>query len=274
MRIVAACVAAFIACSAALASSYDDFARGLATLQQHLPDEAVRLFGAAIAAGDLNSSLLPQAYRGRAQANLLNLQCQDALTDIDAALKLEPNSWEAQSVRGDVEACLGNSSAAEAAYTAAIALQELPSLYWSRGHFRFLQKNYEGAIDDFTREEKQTPDNYYVRLWLELTRLRAGTLDAKTAAKDIGYSDTRDWPGALLDLYAGNKTPERALAAVNDQRGSIKAKQCEADFFVGAWWLGHGNAASAKPLLEKAALDCPPYSVAARDAQRELKALN
>jgi tetratricopeptide (TPR) repeat protein len=273
MRLFAACAVLLITATSAVASSYDDFGRGLTALEQDLPDEAIHSFSAAIAAGDLSPSLLPQAYRGRAQAYMRKQQCRDALPDIDAAIKLE-NTWESQSVRGDVEDCLENFAAAEAAVTGAIALKEMPALYWSRGRLRLLQKDFDGAIADFNRQAKLEPNGFYARLWLELARLRAGTLDPKTAHQDIGDLDTLYWPGPLLDMYAGDRTPERVLATVKNERTHMEAKQCDADFFIGLWWAGHGDAASAKPLLQKAASDCEPLGIFSRDAQRELKALN
>ena len=252
---------------AASAAAYDDFAQGISANAEDNSDLAIKSFTAAIAAPDLNPSLLPQAYRGRAQAYLRQGKCHVALADLDQAIKSNATDWAALSLRAEARACDGDLAGAEADFSAAIAVKPAPALYIDRGRIRFRQQNFSSAADDFAPHgEERHPPPYRV-LWLEVARRRGGTLDAKTAARDADAVDSDDWPAPLLALYAAKLTSDAALAAVKD---GPDHQQCEADFYVGEWLLGGNDAAAARALLQKAATDCPKNVVEYGEAQFEL----
>ena len=105
--------AAFLASPAqTFAAAYDDFARGISANLQGDAALAVALFSAALAAGDLNQSLLPAAYRGRAIAYLRQGQCKSAIGDLDDFMRLKPGDVQGLELRSDAHACAGEFRAA------------------------------------------------------------------------------------------------------------------------------------------------------------------
>jgi lipoprotein NlpI len=267
MRIAMAVGVLLLCCQAASAAAYDDFAQGVAANIQGDSELAIKSFTAAIAAPDLNPSLLLQAYRGRAEAYLREDKCHAALPDLDQALKINATDWAALLMRANVRMCDGDLAGGEADFGAAIAVKPTPKLYFARGRARFRQQNFSGAAEDFVLYAPEKAKRAYRVLWLEMARRRGGTLDAKTAAADIETVDSDDWPAPLLALYAGTKTPDAALAAVKD---GPDHQQCEADFYVAEWHLGGNDTDAARALLQKAVADCPPDFVEFHEAHFEL----
>ncbi len=268
MRVAIMVGVLLLGCQAAVAAAYDDFAQGIAANHQGNSDLAIKSFTAAIAAPDLNPTQLPEAYRGRAEAYLSQGKCQPAVADLDAALKINPADLASLALRGQARACEGDFADAEADFSTAIAVKPVPTFYHDRAWVRFRAENFSGAADDFARPGAERQPAPIRILWLELSRYRAGTLDAKTAAKEVGDLDLDDWPAPLLNLYAGQATPDAALAAAKPGEGH---QLCEADFFVAEWHLGGaGGAEAARPLFEKAVAACPTTSTDFHESRAEL----
>lgn len=266
-------VVAFLggACCAASAAAYDDFARGISANLQGDAPLAVTSFSAALAAGDLNPTLIPSAYRGRAIAYLRQNQCKPAIADLDAYIRLKTADVQALELRGDAHACAGDLQAADSDLSLAIAAKPDRAAYWNRGRLRWRMKKFAGAADDFAQVVTIEPQNGYVVLWLELSRARAGTLDPKVGAHDIDQLESRDWPAPLIKLFVGEaKQEDMAAAALRGDSKAVPNQQCEANFYVAEWWLAHQDAASAKPLLEAAAQNCPKNFVEYNEARFEL----
>lgn len=267
--------AAFLALSArTLAAAYDDFARGISANLQGDDALAIASFSAAIAAGDLNPTLLPAAYRGRGLAYLRQKQCKPALSDLDEYIRLKPGDVQGLEWRGDAHACLGEFAAAEADLSQVVAARPNRDVYWLRGRQRWRMQNFSGAADDFAQLVRLQPKFSYAVLWLELSRARGGVLDPKIGAHDVDELDSRDWPTPLIKLFVGEAKPEdMAAAAARGDADKIAGQQCEADFYLAEWWLARNDAASAKPLLQTAADKCPKNFVEYDGARFELSTL-
>ena len=257
-----------------LAAAYDDFARGISANQQGDAALAVTSFSAAIAAGDLNPTLLPAAYRGRAIAYLRQKQCKPALPDLDEYLRLIPGDVQGLELRGNVHACLGALVAAESDLSQAVVAQPNRDTYWARGRIRWRMQNFLGATDDFAHVVEHQPENAYAVLWLELSRARGGALDPKVGEHDLDELDNRDWPTPLIRLFVGEAKPEdMAAAAARGDADKISNQQCEANFYLAEWWLAHNDTASAKPLLQAASDKCPKNFIEYDGARFELSML-
>jgi lipoprotein NlpI len=262
------------ACVAASAAGYDDFARGISANLQGDAPLAVTSFSAALAAGDLNPTLIPAAYRGRAIAYLRQGQCKAATADMDEFIRLNPGDVQGLELRGDAHACAGELAAADADLSQVIALRPDRTAYWNRGRLRWRQKNFGVAADDFAQVVQLQPENGYAVLWLELSRVRAGALDPKVGAHDVEQLRNDDWPLPLIKMFVGETKPDdMALAASHGDSDKIANQQCEADFYVAEWWLAHNDSASARPLLETASQKCPKNFVEYAEAKFELSTL-
>lgn len=268
------CAALLAISPQAVAAAYDDFARGVSANLQGDSALAVTSFSAAIAAGDLNATLLPTAYRGRAVAYLRQGKCKNAIGDLNEFVRLKPGDVQGLELRGDALACAGDFSSAETDLTAVISARPDYTSYSSRARVRWRLKKYTGAADDFAHVVTLQPENGYALLWLEVSRARGGALDPKIGEHDLKQLDSSDWPAPLIKLFVGDAQPEAvSAAAMHGDADKIAAQQCEADFYVAEWWLTRNDAAAAKPLLESASQRCPKNFVEFGEARFELGTL-
>jgi len=271
---VLVCAALAAISSRTLAAAYDDFARGISANLQGDTALAVTSFSAAIAAGDLNATLLPAAYRGRAVAYLGQGKCKDAIADLNEFLRLKPGDGQGLEFRGGAHACAGEFQDAEDDLTKAIAAEPTLNAYWNRGRVRWRIKQFAGAADDFTHVVGIRPQTGYFLLWLELSRARGGALDLKVGEHDLHQLDGDEWPVPLIKMFLGDAKPEDVSAAASQgDSEKVARQQCEADFYVAEWWLARNDAAAAKPLLESASQKCPKNFVEYSDARFELSVL-
>src|SRR5215831_16040781 len=98
LSLLVACLVGIVA--GANAAAYDDFARGISANLQGDAALAVTSFSAALSAGDLNATLVPAAYRGRAIAYMRQGQCKAALADLDEFIRLKPGDAQGLELRG------------------------------------------------------------------------------------------------------------------------------------------------------------------------------
>jgi len=272
LSLLVACLVGIVA--GANAAAYDDFARGISANLQGDAALAVTSFSAALSAGDLNATLVPAAYRGRAIAYMRQGQCKAALADLDEFIRLKPGDAQGLELRGGAHACAGEFTAADADLSQVIAASPTPSAYWNRGRVRWRMKTFAGAADDFAQVAAKQPQNSYAVLWLELSRARGGVLDPKVGAHDVDQLRNDDWPAPLIKLFVGQAKPdEMAAAATRGDTVKIANQQCEADFYIAEWWLARNDATSAKPLLETASQKCPKNFVEYGEAKFELSTL-
>jgi lipoprotein NlpI len=256
-----------------LAAGYDDFASGISANLAGDSDRAIAAFTAAIAAGDLTKALLPAAYRGRGEAYLGKQQCDLALADLDASLKLKPDDPSAAGLHAETAFCLGKFDMALAEMSAFDATTH-PWIHWERGRLYFSMGNYQAAVEDLLSYVSLRPKDSYGILWLELSRLRAGTLDPKVAARDISGVDSSAWPAPLLALYAGKVRVEDIPASVARGRADGRdGRQCEADYYVAEWRLASADTTAGRLLLQDAADHCPLNFIESRQARYEIKHL-
>ncbi len=236
-------------------------------------DTAIASFTAAIAASDLSKTLLPAAYRGRAEAYLRKQKCDLALTDLDASLKLKSDDPTAIGLHADAAICLEKFDAALADLSM-LNFKANPGIYWTRARLYFAAGNYRAAVDDLVAYVGHRTKDPYPTLWLEMARMRAGMLDPKVAARDIDDFDSDNWPAPLLALYAGKaKVEDIPAAAARGMADGRVGRECEANYYVAEWRLANADVATARPLLEDAAAHCPPLFIEARQARYELRKL-
>ena len=240
-RFFLATVLAIASVGAACASGLDDGSAGLAAAQRGDYDEAIRLFSAALAGGDLSPANGMLAYHNRGNAYQDKGNYGRAITDYNFAIRLKPDYAQA---------------------------------YYSRGRAQFALGAFDAAITDFARSIALDPADAYSVLWLHLARGNTTTPDQDEFSRNAGKVDLTDWPGPLLNLYLGKATPGQTRAA--SERGDAKTQNervCEAAFFVGEYELLRKNVAAARSLFQEAMNSCPYTSDERDGASAELKRL-
>lgn len=278
--VVSACFTACLAVTGgvACAAAYDDFMRGFAFNRVGDPDHAIEAFTAALAAGDLAATYIPSAYQARAAAYARKGQCAQAEADLDNALKLRPAYLEAVVLRANVRDCQQKYEDARTDFDAAIKLNPSTDLYRDRGSFFWRHAKYDSAAADFLQAAEVAPTNKYYGarrgfplLWYAISAARAGSFDAALFAKSVDKADVDGWPEPLLDHILGKIKQEDVFAKA--ARGDAPAQQkCEADFYLGEWQLGR-NIPGGKELIQQAEKECPHNFVEYLAARTELKRL-
>lgn len=140
-RVIAAVVFA-VSGVAAIASSYEDYMRGYEARRVGNADLALTAYTAALAAGDLAPTYVPDAHVGRADALMRKGRCAEAVTDLDAAITLRPVLVEALTMRARAHSCLGQAEAALADLDAAIAAAPTTQLYGLRAEYRWYRGDF------------------------------------------------------------------------------------------------------------------------------------
>jgi len=245
----------------ALASTYDDFSRGIDANNRGDAGTAIEAFTRSIDGGDLAPSYLPSAHFGRARALLHDRRCDVARADLTDAITLRPDFVDAYSLRAEAEACLGRDDAALADATAAVRLKPAAGYYFTRARMLWNVGQFDAALADAGLAASRDPGNAYFALWQAMIALQAGEHGAVAQTAEDG------WPKPLLDLYAGR-------ASIDDVRraeGTSAGYRCEADFYIGEWNLAHGKSDKGRILIDAAARECPADYIAAQSARRELE---
>jgi tetratricopeptide (TPR) repeat protein len=158
--------AAYLVFSAATlqASGLDDLKAANTAAQHGSINEAVRLFGQALAASDLSPADRVAAYKGRASEHIAQSLIADAfqrldqarqarnnaITDFTAALKLKADDAALFVARAQAYALNGQNDSAIADFDAALKLDNTPLTLMQRGASLLAKGDYDRAIADYT----------------------------------------------------------------------------------------------------------------------------
>ncbi len=263
----------------AVADSLDDFNKGVAASNRDDDDAAIQYLSAALSSSDLLPSLRPTAYFDRALAYIDTQRVADAIADLSAAIKLDPKLSDAYVYRirlyfanGQTDLALADCVSAPVPARFSGVLEQCGRWLWTHGRFSEAASDFARAVK--LKLARSDPQAAYAVLWLELSRLRDGTVDEAEFVENVRRIDLDGWPKPVLELYRGKTTPEAvAAAAAQGNAAAQKDQSCEMGFYVGEWQLLHGNAAAAKSLLTEAANVCPKTFIELAPAQAELKKL-
>lgn len=288
----------------ASASSYDDLNAGIQFRNLRQWNDEIGAFDKALAAGDLSPDQQYIAHLDRGQAHQLLKQYDLALADYSACLALQPKSAAAlfqraivylnggkltdaaadldsliavrpmlapaYNIRAAIDARLGNHARSVA--DSKMALSLLPDGYGHRnigtGIVAWQAGRTDVADENFSYAATHDRGNIYAWLWLALTRIRMG----KDVPKDdLPEFDRKSWPTPIVLFFTGDMKQDDVFAATGDGGDeAVQGRVCEANFYVGEWLLQHHDTASAQPMLQKAASECPMNFVEWGPAQVEL----
>jgi lipoprotein NlpI len=287
----------------ALASSYDDLNAGIQLYNLRQWKDAIAAFDKALTANDLAPSLQFIAHYDRGRAHLLLAQFDQAIADYSASLTLRPGETQVLLDRAFAYGKTGKLDQAAADLDSAIgARPKLGFLYgmravldvrrgqadksredtktaltlmpqqtsgsrgigianWIAGQLGDAEKNFSDAAD------KKDTHAIYGWLWYALTEVRLGKTIPRRALPDF---DLKNWPGPIVNLFLGNGAQEAVFAAATQgEADAINGQVCEANFYVGEWLLQHHDLAGAKPLISRAASDCPTNFIEWMPAQMD-----
>lgn len=259
--------------------------RGLAFVAKGDIDRAIADYNEAIRLNPNNGL----AFNERALAYEAKGDFDRALADLNEAVKLDSGNADIHYNRGNLLMKTGDLDHAIADFNEAIrlgpanivtitkddaiirlAIERIKADYYGvRGHAKFLQGKFSDAASDYARFAQFHRDEPSTILQLFLARARSGqpggAAELQTGAAALKQPD---WPFPVVELFLGRKTAVETLgtAATPDQR-------CQAQYYIGEWYLLRGETTAARPALQAAADTCPKSFDEYQLAQFELKRL-
>ena len=207
---------------------------------EHNPEDAVALMGRAM------------GYEAENQHDL-------ALKDAGEAIGLMPDKEFVFWLRGMIYSNKGQLDDARKDFNKAQTLDpNAKLLLLSRGILNVLQGVYGDAITDLERAAQQTPVEPYSLVWLHLAKMHAGQDDKQELEQAmVGMKDDK-WPASVVALYVGRATVETVRAQAASGAPSVREEQaCEADYFIGEYYLQQHERDNAKRALNAAIDSCP-----------------
>jgi tetratricopeptide (TPR) repeat protein len=227
-------------------------------------------------------------YIARAQVYDLNGQYDSAITDFDAALKLN-NSPLTLVQRASSLNAKGDYDRAVADYTAALAIVtkdpkdagiDALDIHSERGYAQFIAARYAAAAADFEKAltlgaAARTGDVLwlpYQAAWLHIARARAGENDAEELARNAGKIDLKQWPGTLIAFFLGQAKADQ-LSPPSSHGAMGRGRECNLSFFTGEQALIKNDGAEAARLFVRARAVCNIHTVHYLAAGVELKRL-
>ena len=212
--------------------------RGIAYRAKGDFDRAIADFDQAITLDSGNADI----YYNRGHARLNRGEPDRAVADFDEAIKL--GSKNVIAVTKDEE------------ITRLAAERINADYYGARGHAEFLLSRFDAAAADYGRFVRIFPDNPYTVLWLYLARARSGQQSgAAELQSNAAALKPTDWPFPVVELFLGRRTAEATLAAA-----SKPEERCEANYYVGEWYLLRGDGPAALAAHKGAADTCSKES--------------
>src|SRR5262249_36078652 len=132
---------------------------------------------------------------------------------------------------------------------------------------RCMKSEYSAAAADLQRSIELREDAYPL-LWRYLARKRADGTGADELAAGAARLNGKHWPYPVIEFYLGQRSAGEMLgtAATSDER-------CEAQFYLGEWYLLGDNHTDAVTALRTAAPTCPMIFYEYNGAVAELKRL-
>jgi tetratricopeptide (TPR) repeat protein len=195
-----------------------------------------------------------------------------AIADFDQAITLDPKDVSHYIGRGDAYSDKGDFDHAIADYSQAIALDPKSSYaYFQRALAYFCVGTLPKALADLDRSSKLDPTYPYAAIWLDIVDKRSNLPTRLSEA--TAQIDMIKWPAPVIRLYLGQLSPQDVLASADDVDPKTKRNQvCDANFYIGEFWLGQNKREEAARLFRLAAADCPKNLDERRTAHAELKA--
>ena len=230
-------------------------------------------------------------YIARAQVYDLNGQYDSAITDFDAALKLN-NSPVTLVQRAGSQSAKGDYDRAVADYTAALAIVtkdakdpkdgglNTSDIYSQRGYVQFIAARYAAAAADFDKaltlgSAERSGDVLwlpYQAAWLHIARARAGQNDAEELARNAGKIDLKQWPGTLIAFFLGQAKADQ-LSPPSSHGAMGRGRECNLSFFSGEQALVKNDGAEAARQFVRARAVCNIHTVHYLAVGVELKRL-
>jgi lipoprotein NlpI len=200
--------------------------------------------------------------------------------DLDRALQLDPNNEGAYLLKGLLLQTEERYSESIQTFNQAIHLKPTKEGYFYRGMAKFYALSSADAIadlgsaKDFISLLYSDDTEAFRTIWLHLARMRSGQDDHAELERNAAPLAQDKWPMPIITLYLGKSMPQEVFSASKTgDLAKLADRQCDAEFYVGEYYLLQKNKEQAAALFKAAASDCPVDVTEKAFAHTELKAL-
>lgn len=198
----------------------------------------------------------PRPFQARGGVKLALGDFKGAADDFDAAIFNDEGDGHSYIGRARASRGLGKNEDADADAAAAVEVDPSADTYAERGRYWYDTGRPKDAAKDLQKAVEMEPkDQDYTRLFLFLARAR--NAEREPAAAELkAYAAARekkdDWYGKITAFLSGELKEDAFLAAAKTENEYVAREQeCEACWYAAAARLLGGDAAGAKPLLER-----------------------
>jgi tetratricopeptide (TPR) repeat protein len=216
----------------------------------------------------------PEGHAARGDVLDSNGAYNEAIAAYDTAIDLDASFWDAYKSRGIARTNLGNYAEAIADFD--IYIKQNPEdagCYESRARARFLNGEFSHAVADAARAFQLKPSAHGA-IWLFLARSRSGVNSVTELAKNGKIFDATRWPAPVVAALTGKITPETLMrSAAHPDPQTDRDQVCEANYYLGQWYLIKGDREKALPLFREAQQNCPVDFLERAAASTEIKRL-
>jgi lipoprotein NlpI len=228
--------------------------KDLAQMLRERLEETVDKTSQAIKSGKLAGNDLASGYCLRSSALSDLGRFVQARADADEAVKLAPNSSTVLMCRAAAHFTAGEFENSVDDYSKAITLgaTDAKALHL-RGMAKFYAGRLQDAAEDFIRaadtddREAQLMND----LWLAWTSQRLGRPLPEAVRERAAEQPRGAWPRPALATLAGNLVPEEMLKLIESKSGDERTMAlAEGYFYLAQYYLGRGETAKARKLLE------------------------
>jgi lipoprotein NlpI len=182
-----------------------------------------------------------------------------AIIDCSEAIRLNPRFAIAYYIRGRASIARGGYDKAIADCSEAIRLNPQFALaYHSRGIAFFYKGEFSSAASSLAQSHRLQPDTH-AAIWLYLARARGNSDGKAELTLNTMASDRDEWPAPVVALYLGNVADSNTVISQAARANEYEEQLCEANFYVGEWYLLHKEEQRARAFFTKAQRECPKY---------------
>ena len=206
-----------------------------------------------IESGRLNDKQAAQAYLDKAIAHSNLYEHDQALADLERALKLAPEFADAHHARGVIFNKQKKWSEAVEAFLTAERLSkgENPG-YQERGEALYYLGRYAESVKAFDADISMGKNRAFAALWAFLASQRLDGTGERKLEDLLARTDPESWPGPIARFMLGKQTESELLKAAEHKDKSRELPQlCEAYFFIGQRYLLRNDRKRALEFFEK-----------------------
>ena len=225
--------------------------KDLAASLKSRQEDTVAKISATIKSGRLSGADLARAYCGRGAAYYSLGKGDDAVSDANDAVQIDPNAADMLACRAEIRIGARDfKGAIDDASRAVVLGAETGRVYYQRGQAKFYLDRFAEAAADFAKAntiDKDERSTLYHDLWRAITYRRMKQPFPEDLQKHAAAEPRGDWPRPALAMLAEHITPDEMSALAAKKAGDeAEMNGTESDFYRGEFYLSTGDTGKAR----------------------------